>query len=371
MLVTLPTNMQKKWSKIVFLSLFVLFQGFLYAFLFSNDKVIDFVINHLTFPLSNFISKISGSVQFPIGELFYLGLLFLFIWLIFNLLKSFLKNRTKVNNYIVKLLIVINCCYFVYTFAWGIMYKKESLTFDKKEINIDPMILKSIYCNEMDKAIFYRNKISPSEARPVQFKTSLVDYNKDFKELQYDLKEIAWLKNYRFLEKPQYKLSTISMIQNYIGILGYYNPFTVESNLNKYNSPLKQSSTMFHEYGHQMGFASESEANFLSYYLGTQSKNPEVNYSVYYKSIFSLLGAISKTDSYFVKMELDNLDTKIKVDRKAEIEYYKKYEGKTSEAFSEVNNQFLKANDQEGTISYNKYVEYIYYLYQQKNGTSK
>ena len=369
MLVILPINMQKKWSKIGLFSLLLLIQGVLYSVLFSNNKIVNFVLNHLTFPISNFISKITSSIPFPLGELFYLCLIILFIWLIFNLLKSVLKNRTKINKCIVQLLFVINCGYFVYTFAWGIMYKKESLTFDKETIKIDPVILKSIYCNEMDKAIFYRNKISQSETQSVQFKTSLNDYNKDFQQLQYHLKEITWLKNYRFLEKPQYKLSTISMIQNYIGILGYYNPFTVESNLNKYNSHLKQSSTMFHEYGHQMGFASESEANFLAYYLGTQSHNPEINYSVYYKSIFSLLGAISKTDPYFVKMELDLLDKKIKVDRKAEIEYYKQYEGKTSEAFSEVNNQFLKANDQEGTISYNKYVEYIYYLYQQKNGT--
>ena len=38
--------------------------------------------------------------------------------------------------------------------------------------------------------------------------------------------------------------------------------------------------------------------------------------------------------------------------------------------FSELNNQFLKANNQEGTISYSKYVELIYLLYQTKKATN-
>lgn len=252
-------------------------------------------------------------------------------------------------------------------FAWGVMYKKETLTFNRKEIVIQPNILKEIYCNELDKALTARNVIEHTDSTTtIQFKSELNDYNNEFYKLQPYLKDLKWLKNYRFLEASHFKLSWISKMQNYMGILGYYNPFTVEANLNRYNTNLKQPATLFHEYGHQMGFASESEANFLAYYLGSKSTNPEVNYSVYYKSIYTLLGAIYKSDPYFVKMELDNMHPKIKLDRKAEINYYLKYEGKASDTFSELNNQFLKANNQEGTISYSKYVELIYILYQTK-----
>ncbi len=69
-------------------------------------------------------------------------------------------------------------------------------------------------------------------------------------------------------------------------------------------------------------------------------------------------------------MELDNMHSKIKQDRKAELKHYLKYEGATSDTFSELNNQFLNANNQEGTISYSKYVELIYLLYQTKKATN-
>ena len=365
----LQINMQKKWSKtVVVLSIFIV-QIIIYSILFSFQQVNDFIIHHITFPISGFIARITNAISFPVGELFYLFLAFIGIYFLVRLIKISFKKREKLPQLLTQILIFVNVIYFVYMFAWGIMYKKETLTFDSKEIKIDPKILKTIYCDELNKAIYSRNLIKHSSEKTVQFELTLNDYNAEFFKLQVHLKELNWLKNYRFLEHAHYKLSNISMMQNYLGILGYYNPFSVEANLNRYNTNLKQPSTMFHEYGHQMGFASESEANFLAYYLGSKSKNPEINYAIYYKSIYSLLGAIYKSDPYFVKMELDNMHPKIVADRKAEIDYYAKYEGKTSDTFSELNNQFLKANDQEGTISYSKYVELIYYLHQTKKGT--
>lgn len=369
MLVMLQINMQKKWSKIVVvLSVFIV-QIIIYLILFSFQQANDFIIHHITFPISGFIARITNAISFPVGELFYLFLAFIGIYFLVRLIKISFKKREKLPQLLTQILIFVNVIYFVYMFAWGIMYKKETLTFDSKEIKIDPKILKTIYCEELNKAIYSRNLIKHSGKKTIQFESTLNDYNAEFFKLQVHLKELNWLKNYRFLEHAHYKLSNISMMQNYLGILGYYNPFSVEANLNRYNTNLKQPSTMFHEYGHQMGFASESEANFLAYYLGSKSKNPEINYAVYYKSVYSLLGAIYKSDPYFVKMELDNMHPKIVADRKAEIDYYAKYEGKTSDTFSELNNQFLKANDQEGTISYSKYVELIYYLHQTKKGT--
>jgi hypothetical protein len=362
--------MEKKWRKSLLLLGLLIIQIIGFKILFSSDKVVEFIVNNFTFPVSGQIAKITNSVPFPLGELFYLIISIIGFYLIVKLIFCIIKKHSELSNSLSNVLLFINLCFLVYNFAWGVMYNKESLTFDKELIKIDPKILKQIYCSESEKAIYYRNLLNNNDNELIKYQSTLEDFNQEFEQLQYSFKNINWLKNYRFLEKHQYKLSYISSIQNHIGILGYYNPFTVEANLNRFNTNLKQPSTMFHEYGHMMGFASESEANFLAYYLGSQSKNIEVQYSVHYKSLFSLLGAISKTDPFFVKMELNNLHPKIKLDRKAEIDYYAKFEGEISDTFSEINNQFLKANNQEGTISYSKYVELIYYLYTTKNGTN-
>lgn len=359
--------MQKKLNKTIISFLVLIAQIILFSVLFLSDNFIDFIVQRITFLLSAFVAKMTNSVQLPLGEIFYLMIGILGFFLIFRVIRSFFYKNRETSKSIYHLLIFVNSFYFIYIFAWGVMYKKDTLTFHQKEIAIQPKILKEIYCIELDKAIIARNKIEHNDSTTtIQFKSNLNDYNEEFYSLQSSIKDLKWLKNYRLLENVHFKLSWISKMQNYMGILGYYNPFTVEANLNRYNTNLKQPATLFHEYGHQMGFASESEANFLAYYLGSKSKNPEINYSIYYKSIYTLLGAIYKSDPYFVKMELNNMYPKIKLDRQAELNHYLKYEGKASDTFSELNNQFLKANNQEGTISYNKYVELIYILYQTK-----
>lgn len=363
--------MKNKWNKIIIVFFLLIGQITLFSVLFSIQKVNDFIINHITFPISKFISAITNIIFFPLGEIFYIIIATVGFRLLILIIKNLFSNRKNLVKRSLQFVLFLNITYFIYMLAWGIMYKKETLIFDKSKLTIETNVLKEIYCIDLEKAIEARKLISKNDSTStVNFTSNLEDYNNDFFKLQYQLKNEDWIKNYRFLTNSHYKLSSISSLQNHLGILGYYNPFTVESNMNKHNTDLKQPSTLFHEYGHQMGFASESEANFLAYYLGTYSKNPEVRYSIYYKSIFSILRAIYKSDPYFVKMEIDNMSQQIKNDRKAEINYYLKYEGKSSDIFSELNNQFLKVNNDEGTISYNNYIKLIYYLYLTKKAKS-
>ena len=165
------------------------------------------------------------------------------------------------------------------------------------------------------------------------------------------------------------KLSNISKLMNYTGVLGYYNPFSIESNINRFDTDLKLPFTVYHELAHQMGFASENQANFIAYYIGIHSSYNEVKYATYYKTIFSLLGAISKSDPSFSLKEIENLPKGIINDLNAEINYYSQFDGKANNAFSAINDQFLKANNQDGKVSYSKYIELIYYYHQKTKGT--
>ncbi|MBO6212634.1 DUF3810 family protein, partial [Algoriella sp.] len=146
--------MQKKWSKtVVVLSIFIV-QIIIYSILFSFQQVNDFIIHYITFPISGFIARITNAISFPVGEFFYLFLAFIGIYFLVRLIKISFKKREKLPQLLTQILIFVNVIYFVYMFAWGIMYKKETLTFDSKEIKIDPKILKTIYCDELNKAIY-------------------------------------------------------------------------------------------------------------------------------------------------------------------------------------------------------------------------
>ena len=94
--------MLKKLNKTYRSILIFLFQIILFSILFSIESVDDFIVNHLTFPISGFIAKITNSVHFPVGELFYLIIGIIGFVLIFKLIRSFFKSKEKTDyiNYL-------------------------------------------------------------------------------------------------------------------------------------------------------------------------------------------------------------------------------------------------------------------------------
>lgn len=350
--------MQKKWIK----PLIILFiQIICWKIIFKYKLFSNFWFNTITLAYNTIIYKITSSFNFPIGEVLYVVI---FIIIGYTIIQTIRKKS------IAKLINLIALVYFIYNSVWGITYYKETFNKESTEIDIDNKELKELYCLHLEKAIYYRNKINPT-IKPIDFKLNTTNYLNDFKiQEQYLLKE-NWIYNYKIIDKPIVKYSNISLLMNYTGILGYYNPFSIESNINRFDTDLKLPLTIYHELAHQMGFTSENQANFIAYYIGIHSNYNEVRYATYYKTIFSLLNAIAKTNPLFAYQELENLPQGIKNDQQAEIEYYSRYDGKANDAFSVLNDQFLKANNQDGKISYSRYIELVYYYHKINKGTYK
>ncbi|MBF0595873.1 DUF3810 family protein [Faecalibacter rhinopitheci] len=347
--------MLKKWSSwgIIF---FV--QIVWWTFLHNFDTLNSVWFNVITANYNQVIYHLSAKISWPIGEFLYLSVIIILLSWIYKCIKV----RT-ISYFLKSSFIILSCILFLYKSVWGITYYKDNFKIDKPKYIIEVDNLKLLYCSTLSKSILDRNSLQLNEKEYVKFNFSEVDYLNDFQKNQYLLQQEKWINNYIIIEQPVVKHSYISNLLNYSGILGYYNPFTIESNINFHNTQLKTPSTIFHELAHQMGFASESEANFIAYYLGSKSNLAEVRYAVNYKLIFSLLSEISKYDSQFVKKEMENLPLGIKTDREYELSYYTQFDGKTNEIFSNFNDQFLKANNQEGTISYSKYIELVYYYH--------
>jgi len=68
---------------------------------------------------------------------------------------------------------------------------------------------------------------------------------------------------------------------NYLGYMGYYNPFTGEGQVNTTIPLFLQPFTTCHEIAHQLGYAKENEANFVGYLAAISSKDEFFHYSVY------------------------------------------------------------------------------------------
>ena len=156
-----------------------------------------------------------------------------------------------------------------------------------------------------------------------------------------------------------FKPSIFKNVMDFTGILGYYNPFTAES---QYNSQLPHTYIPFtsaHESSHQLGFAREQEANFVGYLMGINSKNLELRYSTEYFTLKSLLNFVVEEDPEFVKKVLKNYSLPMKRDRAYEKSFILKHQGWLDDFFGFTNNLFLKSNQQEGSITYSYFIDLL------------
>jgi hypothetical protein len=126
---------------------------------------------------------------------------------------------------------------------------------------------------------------------------------------------------------------------------------------------------------HQLGYASESEANFVGYLVASSSPDVYFRYSVYLDLFSYAQGEEIRTylmdkDTTGLKATLlqnrNTLDTLVKKDRKEIREFFYKRENKISPVVSGIYDQYLKMNKQEAGI--NSYDEVIGWVlaYQKK-----
>src|SRR5690606_4043513 len=124
---------------------------------------------------------------------------------------------------------------------------------------------------------------------------------------------------------PNVKPSLYSTMFSYMGVLGYYNPFTNEGQFNTKMPDTKILFTQMHETAHQWGFAPENEANFIGFLIGSKSENIEFNYVSHYMALRQILNRIVWEDPQFVEQLLEQYSDGMKRDRAYEIQIQLKY----------------------------------------------
>ena len=151
---------------------------------------------------------------------------------------------------------------------------------------------------------------------------------------------------------------------SYSGFLGYYNPFTGESQVNATAPSFVIPFTTCHEMAHQLGYASESEASFVGYLVIKDNNKPEFNYSAYF-DLFSYANAeLYHRDSVAAKQNIQLLDTLVKKDYAVYRKYLKDYRNPIEPLLAKLYGSYLKAHNQpKGIESYDEVVAWIVAYY--------
>lgn len=344
-----------------FLPLFLIIQIiFLKILAFFPETVERFYSNGLFVFISHFFRTLFGKIPFSVGDIIYgIAMIYCMYW--------FYKNRQlDWRSKFWSVLSFLSVFYFLFHLLWAFNYYREPL-FEK-------MNIKREYSNE-DLFAFTQKLISKTNEIQFQIthnknKKVTISYSQDsiFVMSQNGYDNLA--KEYSFLqyEIPSRKKSLFSLPLTYMGFGGYLNPFTNESQVN-YKLPMYGlPNVISHEMAHQIGYASESECNFIAFMACIKNKDLYFQYAAYSNALrYSLENVIRKDENKFKRIKT-LINPGILENYKENELFWEQYDTFIDKGFHAFYDQFLKTNQQkDGIESYSKFVNLLINYYKDKD----
>ena len=352
--------MQKKY----YLPLALLIQiVFVQVISFFPEFIEDFYSNGLYNYISIFSRVIFGFIPFSIGDFCYLlAIVFLLLGYFNNrkIIKLLWKDR------LLKILSYISVFYFCFNILWGLNYYRvplfEKLNLEKEYSNEDLLKFTKLLITKTNSI---HSQITKNDALKVVFPYSqeqvfqmnLKGYNSLSKQMP------SFTYNY-----PSIKKSLFSWSLSYMGFSGYLNPFTNEAQVNDkipmYNFP----TTVTQEMAHQLGYASESEANFIGFLASINNENIYFQYSGYIHALHYCLSNWRFRDEEQFKKLLKSVHPGIIKNYKESEDFWNEYESFVETGFHLFYDRFLKMNQQkDGIEGYSRFVDLLVNYYKTNN----
>jgi len=347
----------KKLSVYQILSLLLVVQLILVKLLSYFPDAIEKYYAHGIYP---FISKlfriIFGWLPFSIGDVLYF---FIGLTLIIGIIK-WIKNTLK---YKIQQLFTfgayLSVFYFLFHFLWAMNYHRNSLytslELEKTPYNLAELtqvtnrLLEHVKDTQM-KLVNHDTLpvIIPYSKNEILSKTASAYDNLSTIYPEYQYQHISL------------KKSLFSLPLSYMGFSGYLNPLSGEAQVNYKVPKINLPAISCHEVAHQIGIASESEANFIGFIAATNYNDLYFKYAAYVKALrFSIAGL------YFLDEEKANeFIEKIPKGVIKNIEesqaFWLSYQNELEPFFKLFYDNYLKANQQkDGMKSYNKMVDLL------------
>ncbi len=327
----------------------------------------DFVEDYYSNGLYPYIAATSRTVfgvfSFSIGDIIYGIVIILIIRWLWRKRKTW-RKQWKANLFTVGS--SLSVFYFLFYFLWAINYHRVPLN---EKMGIDKK-----YTPE-ELVTFTKKLIDKTNALQVQ-----ITHNDSIKVVSpYTVAEIYALSTngydelskqfpYFDFKRESLKSSLLSTPLSYMGFGGYLNPFTNEAqvncNLPLYNLP----TTSCHEMSHQLGYASESEANFIGFMTSIKNKDIYFQYSGYSFALKYCLRSIKKIDEKQMESLLPLINKGVLLNFEESDQFREKYESFVETFFKYFYDNYLKLNHQkDGLETYSKFVGLLVNYYSDKD----
>lgn len=309
---------------------------------------------------------ITGRLPFSAGDILYILII---IWLIIKLVKlvklfqQYHFSRSLLGIILMKLFSVLLWVYIIFKLLWGLNYNRLGIE-HQLQLTQAPYTRTEITAltnDFIDSLNHYRKQLD--SVLPVQPLDSI------YREAYHSYQNLSYQYPFLYYANRSVKASLYSGLADYIGFTGYYNPFTGEAQLRTDIPRILTPYVVCHEMAHQLGYASESEANFVGYLAASSAKSLYFRYSVYLELFSYAQGEqvtlyVQEKDFKGFEAAIHNnrmrLDTLVKQDRQQIRNFFRKRQNRISPAMTSLYDQYLKMNRQlSGMKSYDEVIGWI------------
>lgn len=308
-------------------------------------------------PLSRVLRKLTGFLPFSLGDILYtIAIVVFLIWMIRGII-ALIKKRPLKPVFLHAIKKIILWCLGIYVWfnaAWGLNYNRMGIA-DNLQINVHEYSKEDL------------SDLSTSLLTQLNNTRTLIGNSPSYPTIQtmYKDADSAYAKTAKTFPFLQYKNTSIKSslfgnLGNYIGYLGYYNPFSGEAQVNTTVPAFVIPYTVCHEVAHQLGYGSESEANFVGYIAATHSGNPQIEYSAYFNLFAYANRLLYQVDSLGALENIQMLDTLVKKDYHTYRNFLLAHQNPIEPVITKFYGLFLKANKQPlGILTYDEVVSWL------------
>ncbi len=341
-----------KEKRNILLSIFLFLQIGIIALLSKYPDLIDYYYVKGLYPLvSKILRSITGWIPFSIGDIIY-ALLIIFV---LRLIWLFIFPKEKQRKTILLSFVAgFSVFYFFFYLFWGLNYSRspisKNLSLEKEEFDI--VELEAITNKILSKTGKLQKSLSGHDTLPVEVnysKNKILNLTKDgYDKLSQTLPQFTY-------QRPSVKKSLFSLPLTYMGFAGYFNPLTGEAQVDYLIPKINLPFTCSHEVAHQLGIASESEANFVGFLACVSHEDPYFQYAAYLLVLRYALIDIRRYDKELFVNYLEKVPKGVLKNMRESDEFWQQYENPLEPVFKLFYDNFLKYNQQkDGLKSYNQ-----------------
>ena len=357
-----PENKRRRWRLLILFLIALLIK----LFALKSSWVEIYYSNGFYIFISRTLRLVFGWLPFSVGDLLYtVVIIWSLVWLVRSVRMIFKKQLTKRKlltgflNFLQLVLII----YIVFNAFWGLNYNRRGIAY---QLQLRPQPATQTDLFGLTQTLLQKvNTARENLPDRVQY----LSHQQSFAEALTAYGQAE--KKYPFI---QYRFSSVkpslySLAGNYLGYSGYYNPFSSEAQVNVKMLPFTVPYVTCHEMAHQLGYATEDEANFAGYLAAKSSVDKRFQYSVYYDLFNYANGELFSYDSIAARNNYRQLDTLVKQDIQSERLFWLKYQNAIEPVITLLYGNYLKANNQPAGMKTYSHVTAWLIEYQKKYGT--